>query len=160
VALSNTESGLHQSFEFRLLIRGLDSDDQWITPFLWGNQDIETGENVIPLFNFGNIKIPEGKTIGRLHLFELRAGKYEIYRYRGVASGYRKVYEPSGPFSLKFTVLPGQTVYLGNMHFTFPDPLTYRVDIRDMSGRDLKLLKRMYPAIPDDSVMKAVLKLN
>lgn len=69
------------------------------------------------------------------------AGKYRIVGWRRAQGP--EVDTNALPISLSFTVAPGKASYLGNLHF---DEHRENIRLRDMSERDLPVLRRRYEA--------------
>jgi hypothetical protein len=90
------------------------------------------------------------QTAGELFAVELPPGAYEIYSWRFASRCGMPT--AASPFSLRFTVTPGETVYLGSVEFsglcTSSSYLEhFRADYRNRLDRDLPLLRRKYPAL-------------
>ncbi len=106
--------------------------------------------------------------VGRLAVFELPPGNYEMYNWWGHTSTTARLYierlnVTASPFSLRFTVRPGQMTYLGNVQIVVPDYLhlykydhTYQVEISDTQARDLALLRQKYPALGSTTLAREI----
>jgi len=100
--------------------------------------------------------------LGRLFAVELEAGTYEIYQLHG-SRGPLTNLQPA-----RFVVLPGEILYLGNLHVRYclykPDHRVYRSyvaagipSVRDKLQRDLALLRRKFPALARSNISPAVI---
>ena len=92
---------------------------------------------------------------GRLAAIELPAGRYEIGRWV-MTDTNRAAYISNARIGTKFSVKPGEVVYLGNIHLDIQSSasasLPWRVDVNDQRKRDLVLLGQKYPALKLDGV--------
>jgi hypothetical protein len=105
-------------------------------------------------------KIPPDDPVGRLVAFELPAGNYEFYYYRGDRSPDNRLYASKTFFSLKFPVTAGYAVYVGNINFDFPGGNIYRMELLDKRERDLPLFYAKYPGVPRERMTFHRLKVE
>jgi len=142
--VSLTRSGYRASSLF-VHLRGVDNDYRKQVPVtdLFASSDFGMG----PLFG----DIPADKPCGRLAVIELPQGEYEFYSFGG--SNIWATTE----FSMRFKVIAGQAVYLGNMHLSL-QPRRYNIKTSDMCDRDLPLLYQKCPNIAPDAVVVNILR--
>jgi hypothetical protein len=92
---------------------------------------------------------------GRLAALELPAGQYEIGRWVMTVAN-RAAYVSNARIGARFTIAPGDVVYLGNIHVDIQSSasssLPWRADVKDERKRDLALLGQKYPALRLDGV--------
>jgi hypothetical protein len=96
---------------------------------------------------------------GELFAVELPEGEYEVHRWL-ISSGPASVV-PTSSFSIRFTVLPGRVIYIGNFHFRRTSRLGLTVTGGELSyleraERDLPLIKRKYPSIAATTIDVAI----
>ena len=106
----------------------------------------------------GSSEVKNGGT-GRLAVIELPQGDYELRRWV-INSGNRAAYISRKPFGYRFTIQPGKTTYIGNVHVDIQhsasSSLPYAISLEDKRERDLLLLRRKYSGIRQDSVTVAI----
>jgi hypothetical protein len=105
-------------------------------------------------------KISSDDPVGRLVAFELPAGNYEFYYYRGDRSPGNRLYASKTFFSLKFPVTAGYAVYVGNINFDFPGDNLYRMELLDKRERDLPLFYAKYLGVPRERMTIHRLKIE
>jgi hypothetical protein len=102
----------------------------------------------------------------RLAIMEMPQGEYEFYSHSEyVVDGH--ILRPVNEYSLRFKVIPGKAVYIGNIHFSLKSKsksgLAFRgysrkTEINDMQERDLTLLYQKNPKIKPDNVVVNIIK--
>lgn len=90
---------------------------------------------------------------------ELPAGDYEIKSWQ-VSQGAANV-RSTEPINIKFRVEPGQSIYLGNFHFTetarFVRAITAaNLSLTEMSGRDLPVLLKAFPSLQANPIVQSL----
>jgi hypothetical protein len=98
---------------------------------------------------------------GDVFAAELPAGDYEIYSWH-VGSGYALV-GPSNPFTIRYHIEPGKSVYLGNFHFQRRERLLGGVTgamltYKDEAERDLKIFATKYPKLGEFEIGSSIEK--
>ncbi|MBI3676174.1 MAG: hypothetical protein HY243_06110 [Proteobacteria bacterium] len=94
-----------------------------------------------------------GHETGEVTVQHLEPGEYEIYTWQ-VAEGMgglgEVLWSPRSDFSLRFTVRPGQTTYIGDYaRFQFPGAYTaFTFVISDKHERDIAIAKKVEPNLP------------
>lgn len=88
--------------------------------------------------------------IGGIFATELPVGNYRIKSW-AVTQGSWSL-SPQSPFSLNFTVKPGESVYLGNFHFTETSRNllmsgSNEVTLQNMASRDIPALQKRFPVL-------------
>jgi hypothetical protein len=121
----------------------------------------KSGRSLILIPYFPDGEFEELGIKGNLIAAELPYGNYEINSW-GVGSGPSTV-SPTKPFSIKFTVTPGEAIYLGNFHFTELDSLGLtitgaRVDYSDKRSRDIKAFSQNYVGLNETPIGASIAK--
>ncbi len=152
VILSTTESGKHSIIKPFLSLRTVGKKNEYDLK-MWNRKYLDSeGEVALLGLDWATPEIPEGKTIGNLHVIELNKGVYEFYSYSATFNGpfVTAFFSTKEEFSWKFEVEPGVAKYLGNidLHNLNSDDFSLSVRIDDENIRDLKLIKDNYPNIP------------
>ncbi len=122
-------------------------------------EEEELKRDPVAYSDFGNLpmfrKIPADKPYGRVVIIELPEGEYEFYSWWG--SNGKGIMRPKEEFSLRFKVIAGKAVYLGNLHFWFQGH-QWKMKVTDMRERDLPLLYQKNPSITPDLVVHDILQ--
>lgn len=106
--------------------------------------------------------------VGHLAVFALPAGDYEFYSWYGGSPIWLKHGDDydvrSRPFSVKFTVRPGQVTYAGNLQIEMPDRIfadyykqEYEISVADKLERDQAVLRQKYPRLAGQSVSTSLM---
>jgi len=161
------ESDPSFDFDFLLELRGVDSSfignlpiKDRLGPLDWkGDCDFKSSEIYNPIKR--NVIRTVNYCKGRLAVFEMEKGDYEIYKWRVKSKtpygNYDRVEGVSREFSMRFTVIPKKAVYLGNIN------IVSKLDYGSLSGfvfivaqdrriRDLKIFHERYPKISSDKL--------
>lgn len=90
-----------------------------------------------------------GRPVGRLVTLRLAAGEYEFHAWKVTerAPYGEAEHGPQQPFSYRFAVEPGRTVYLGRLRLHLDAGNTSRMVVEDRRDSDLALFKAKYPAL-------------
>lgn len=83
---------------------------------------------------------------GAVFAVPLAAGEYELYQW-SVGSG-PTIVSSAEPFSIRFKVEPGKSVYIGSFHFVQTAKLAATdatVSYKDAFARDARVLRRKFP---------------
>lgn len=90
-----------------------------------------------------------GKATGRLAALRLPAGHYELYTWKlREPNPYGGTeYSPSHPVSYRFSVKPGQVIYIGQLNLHLSERNTQTITVDDNRGRDLAVLMEKIPSI-------------
>lgn len=90
-----------------------------------------------------------GTPTGRLAALRLPAGDYEFYAWKlREPNPYGGTeYSPSHPFSYRFSVRPGQAIYIGQLNLHLSERNTQMITVEDNRGRDLAVLMEKIPSI-------------
>jgi len=147
IVVSLTRSGMQVISEMYVKARGMDNDYKFVVAI----------SSLITLSDFAKcaISIPEDKPCGRLAIIELPEGEYEFYSWKG-SGGNRRMWSKE-EFSLRFKVIAGKAVYLGNLNFWFLQT-QWKMKVTDMRERDLPLLYQKNPSITPDLVVHDILQ--
>jgi hypothetical protein len=141
---SITYSGAHGLYQ--VLFRGLGSGDRSVI----SAGVFADGLGLLPaLMSKGDFQ----EVAGELFAIELAPGEYEIYSWR--ASPQRcGLPQATSPFSLRFKVSPGETLYLGSIEFSAECSRmgvlrSFKANYRNRAERDIPLTRQRYPALKD-----------
>ena len=143
--VSLTRSGVADITAMSVNLRGVDNNHRAIVPVTAAGASSDYWK--CPWFG----GIPEDEPCGHLAILELPQGEYEFHSWQ--AGGLMGKTTPTREFSIRFKVIPGKAVYLGNIHFSFPFGFRCTRRITDMRGRDLHLLYLKNPNITADDVI-------
>ena len=96
---------------------------------------------------------------GNVFAVALPAGEYEISSWL-VSSGYASI-RPGNEFTIRFQIVPGQAVYLGNFHFIrssgFGGMITdVDVGYSDESSRDIAIIKQKYRSVEASDIYMGI----
>ena len=95
-----------------------------------------------------------GTVTGRLATLRLPAGDYEFYAWKvrepNLYGGTE--YSPKHTFSYRFSVKPGQTIYIGQLNLRLTERNTQMITIEDKRDRDLVVLVEKIPSIRAEQV--------
>ncbi len=106
--------------------------------------------------------------VGYLAAFALPAGDYEFYAWYGASPIWMQHGDDyditSKPFSVKFTVRPGQVTYAGNLQIELPDRIIadhrkgeFQISVSDKLARDQEVLRQKYPRLAGQSISSLVM---
>lgn len=99
-----------------------------------------------------------GQPVGRVTTLRLTPGDYEIHSWHlhePTANGIT-AYAPSRDFSYRFSIKPGEAVYLGRLDLNFGERNAQRIAIADRRAEDLALVGIRYPALANGKIVSAV----
>lgn len=126
---------------YTVALRSIDRAHHWAIYAAAAPVGLEAGQ-IDPSFD-------EGGRTGAMNYRALPAGEWEAFSW-GVSNGASSFVNPTAPFSIRFTVVPGRTTYIGNFHFkptsTFLRHVkAVNVSHRAMFEQDLPLLRKKFP---------------
>lgn len=90
-----------------------------------------------------------GKATGRLLSLRLPAGEYEFNAWKLMEpSPYgAKQYGSTQAFSYRFSVMPGEAVYLGRLRLHLNENDTHKITVEDRREVDLATFRKKYPSL-------------
>jgi len=122
-------------------------------------QRIQIGQGgMIPLSTTQS-NFTDKRATGRAFAVPLAPGDYEFYQWTVQSGAWRLA--STAPFSVRFTVKPGEAVYIGNFAFLQTDGRGLsvtgaRLDYRENAARDLPLLRKMFPILAEAQLTMTV----
>lgn len=107
---------------------------------------------------------------GQLVALQVPAGEYEFFNFQAtsVVLGGTKTSTPTKTFSYRFTVVPGETTYLGELHFKFNDhtnvfsgkpgaDMPLKISVRDTHVRDYPEAMKKIPGLTAEQIVVRLL---
>lgn len=126
---------------------------------------VSIGESVslIPLHLFSSMEIEQGDIEGEVFGLSLEPGLYEFYAWKVSSAGIKT--KSTEPFSLRFEVKPGKSIYIGNFNFTQTDSrgLTVTgasVDFSNQVKRDMNIIGDKYINLSDIGYVRDKFSVN
>lgn len=99
-----------------------------------------------------------GQPVGRVAALRLAPGEYEIHAWplREPARGGTTEYAPPRDFSYRFSIKPGEAIYLGRIELDFTKRNAQRITVTDRRTEDLALLGKTHAALTAGRIVPAV----
>lgn len=116
---------------------------------------IDGGSPDIPIS--ANLNITKERPLGLVHILELPAGNCKLFSYSGLAYGMNSKTTANSlkPFSIKFEVKDGKTVYIGNFNTEWSQ-IAASYTFNDYFDRDIKAIQQQSPDLLGNNIEKQI----